>query len=482
MAESVEISDGFLMNNLYKILYNEYGESGFKAIFEEIGISPDIERGDIGDEQVKRIQEWIAKQDEKQNKQIKLIGLLEDFRKVSDNENEFDRQMEIAEKIYEPLIEVIAKRMLRGTKLYNNYIEILKFLKSAQDYAFITKKFKRDNIIHQIRVFLLGCYILYGDKEFWIKQIQEDFNKILHLIKSENISYTFNDVLSAWTIASLFHDIGRPIEDAKEALNSYRDTYNFEKIITFRDIFFYQTCNVSDGETHRSNEIPLLIIDNSRVNQFVNFIRQAKDDSTTKSIERKVKNLDHGSIGAILCFNRDIGAVRAPSYRRHRMLPMALESLVAIALHDNCKFFFCSAITQLLIFCDGLQEWNRVTKIGDQKVLIFPCRKIHIKIGKEEDEKVICAVIPYERPKDITTQEIFSRFKPMEIWEENKKRFEEATKLKIFQRSFRKGMGLEVHVITNSESCGNHFIININGNNGSVTDNGNNIGDITLAR
>jgi hypothetical protein len=58
MAESVEISDGFLINNLYKILYNEYGESGFKDIFEEIGISSDIERRDIGDEQVKRIQEW----------------------------------------------------------------------------------------------------------------------------------------------------------------------------------------------------------------------------------------------------------------------------------------------------------------------------------------------------------------------------------------------------------------------------------------
>lgn len=33
-------------------------------------------------------------------------------------------------------------------------------------------------------------------------------------------------------------------------------------------------------------------------------------------------------------------------------------------------------------------------------------------------------------------------------------------------------MGLEVDIITNSESCGNHFIININGNNGSVTYNG----------
>ncbi len=101
MEGSVKISDGFLINNLYEILFNEYGESGFKDIFEEIGFSSVMERVDIGYEQVKRIQEWIDKQDEKQNEQIKLIGLLEDFRKVSDDENEFDRQMEIAEKIYE---------------------------------------------------------------------------------------------------------------------------------------------------------------------------------------------------------------------------------------------------------------------------------------------------------------------------------------------------------------------------------------------
>jgi len=235
-------------------------------------------------------------------------------------------------------------------------------------------------------------------------------------------------------------------------------------------------------KTHQVNEIPILIeLNKSVVNQFVKFIRQAKDGHTSSSIEKRMGNLDHGSVGAILCFNRYLGAFMAPSYRR-RMFPVALESLVAIALHDNCKFFFCSALTQLLIFCDGLQEWNRVTMIGDREVLIFPCRKIYIKIGKEEDERVICAVIPYERPKDITAQEIFSRFKPMAIWGQNKKRFEEATKLKIFQRSFRKGMGLEVHVITNSESFGDHFIININGNNGSVTYKEINIGDIILKR
>jgi hypothetical protein len=42
MEGCIEISDGFLINNLYKILYNEYGEGGFKDIFEEICISSNV--------------------------------------------------------------------------------------------------------------------------------------------------------------------------------------------------------------------------------------------------------------------------------------------------------------------------------------------------------------------------------------------------------------------------------------------------------
>ena len=210
----------------------------------------------------------------------------------------------------------------------------------------------------------------------------------------------------------------------------------------------------------------------------LHFIGQAKDDSTSRCIEKKVRNLDHGAVGAILCINRDILAVRTLSVRPS-LIPMALESLVAIALHDNCKFFFCSALTQLLIFCDELQEWNRVTMIGDREVMIFPCRKIFIKIGKKDDERVIRAVIPYERPKDMTAQEIFRRFEPMEKWEANGKKFEEATKMGTFQRNFRRGVGLEVHIITNSESFSD-FTITLNGNSGLVAYRKTNIGDTIL--
>ena len=219
--------------------------------------------------------------------------------------------------------------------------------------------------------------------------------------------------------------------------------------------------------------------DNSVVELFVDSIGLAMDDHTSKYIERKVRNLDHGAVGAILCFNREDPGAFVSSSHRLGLFSMALESLVAIALHDNCKFFFCSALTQLLIFCDELQEWNRVTMIGDREVMIFPCRKIFIKIGKKDDEKVIRAVIPYERPKDMTAQEIFRRFEPIEKWEANGKKFEEATKMGTFQRIFRRGVGLEVHIITNSESFSD-FTVTLNGNSGLVAYRKTNIGDTIL--
>ena len=47
MAHIVEISDGVLINNLYRMLYNELGKVGFRDIFVKIGVASKIEKGEI---------------------------------------------------------------------------------------------------------------------------------------------------------------------------------------------------------------------------------------------------------------------------------------------------------------------------------------------------------------------------------------------------------------------------------------------------
>jgi hypothetical protein len=62
--------------------------------------------------------------------------------------------------------------------------------------------------------------------------------------------------------------------------------------------------------------------------------------------------------------------------------------------------------------------------------------------------KSIRAVIPYEEPNDIVSQNLFSRFKPIDKWKDSKNKLEKA-KLFALDRT-RKNIGsirLEMHII-----------------------------------
>ena len=178
MAESVEISDRILINRFYNLLYNEYDE--YRDIFNEIGINLEITTGEIRDEQVEKINVWIEGLDSNRvqdDEKIKMIELFERFRKISDKDDEFDNQLEIVKDLYELIIGVIAtKRVDYYLKKFNR--EVFDYFCQTQEYALKIGTFRRDNIIHQLRVFLIGCYILYEDKEFWRQQFQEDISAI----------------------------------------------------------------------------------------------------------------------------------------------------------------------------------------------------------------------------------------------------------------------------------------------------------------
>jgi len=97
------------------------------------------------------------------------------------------------------------------------------------------------------------------------------------------------------------------------------------------------------------------------------------------------------------------------------LLCLLLYLFVAIMLHtEPSKYIFCTSLTQLLIICDELQEWNRITAIGDKEVMIFPCKSLHLELKNGEMQ----VFIPYERPIDVISQEIFRRFDPKRRWKE----------------------------------------------------------------
>jgi len=128
MAHIVEISDGVLINNLYRMLYNELGKVGFRDIFVKIGVASKIEKGEIGADEVNKIQGWIDGQNTQDDEKIKLLKSLEEFRKISDDKNQFKNQLEIVKEIY----SLVIKNMII-------YVELQRFLKPLTDERLIEK-------------------------------------------------------------------------------------------------------------------------------------------------------------------------------------------------------------------------------------------------------------------------------------------------------------------------------------------------------
>ena len=120
MAHIVEISDGVLINNLYRMLYNELGKVGFRDIFVKIGVASKIEKGEIGADEVNKIQGWIDGQNTQDDEKIKLLKSLEEFRKISDDKNQFESHVEIVKEIY--------NLMIKNMIIYAELQEVLEFL------------------------------------------------------------------------------------------------------------------------------------------------------------------------------------------------------------------------------------------------------------------------------------------------------------------------------------------------------------------
>jgi len=456
-----EITDSVLINNLYRILcLPEFGLSEFRGIFEKIGILSEVENGEIRHEQIRRINEWIERNRGSNNDEIRLIECLEKFRELSKGEGNFNEQLKVTENIIEYLLKLLPTPTSQLLLLPVLYMKIMwRYLKKTQGHALRTAEFGRDHIIHSFRVFLLGCYILYSlynekGGDYITKCFKEDL-RLLRLIICEcfpdirnrenirkfleEVKLGFEDILWMWLLSSLFHDIGRPIEDAVEEIKRLMNTYNIEGIDIDSLIFI-----VAEVPKVNSNKIEVKVNGN-KIEKFTELLEKILRDSDNNNSNfcgqirqflrnrtRSEKKWDHGILSATIIYSL---LTEAEVYnifleklsRRERfsilfhysdyylLFCLLLYPLIAIMLHtEPSKYIFSTSLTQLLIICDELQEWNRITAIGDKEVMIFPCKSLHLEL-KDGEMQVF---IPYERPIDVISQEIFRRFDPKRRWRE----------------------------------------------------------------
>jgi len=387
-----------------------------------------------------------------------------DYEKDSQKKKEiFDKLIDLCSEIYPCLTNLVCKSFIVNSPIRYEEIEISnlnilndseKFicvLKTEQEFSFGTSYYKRDNIIHQFRVFLLGAYLLL-DKTVggWIVDwIWQDLLDFFPGSIRENLG-KFNKkeiVLSIWGLASLFHDCGRGIQTFYEHLKEIKES--FEKIfLEFRLPMPDINTNFCLNELWSKKKETFF-----KLLEYFLTKEESRWSSYYKNIKDNLKEAfeipKHGIISAILIsfpqaeellskweakkeelkskftrtgFYKDIGEnfeELKSGIKISEQLPIITEIIIkitlpiyaalAVAFHDIEQYWFVTHLTTLLVLCDNLQEWKRLTKLGDQTVMIFPCEKIKLNFEKEKKVKISAEISYSCGKKDGLEQEIFKR-------------------------------------------------------------------------
>jgi len=257
--------------------------------------------------------------------------------------------------------------------------------------------FYRDHIIHSIRVFMTGLYLL--------KLINE---KCLHtyklFFKSEEL--TFSTFLK-WLLLSTCHDIAIPIEKFGEINNVLMNFYGQFPGFSF--------------EKAKLSPVQSWLVS---LPEFLAAI--SPDVKVQAKLTKNLNNNEHGVLGAITLLYLSIqGILELPKVPRD-YYELYIEQYIVpiargIALHntDEIVNFEADPLTFLLILCDEIQEWGRFLSIG--KTFFKSIYETWINV-KEENKKLIIDVLNFSSGKDhARISELNPEYDPTRLIEEKKK-------------------------------------------------------------
>jgi len=419
----------------------------------------------------------------------------------------FDELIDLCSEIYSCLTKLVCKSFIVDSPIRYEEIEIsnlnilsnskkfIRVLKTEQEFSFETSYYKRDNIIHQFRVFLLGTYFLLDETvgERIIDWIWQDVLDFFPRSIRENLE-KFNKkeiVLGIWGLASLFHDCGRGIQTFYEHLKGIKTS--FEKIfLEFKLPMPDINTNLCLNELwSKKKETFFKLVEYFLTREESKWSKYYKE--IKGNLEKAFEIPKHGIISAILInfpqaekllskweaqkekleskftltgFYEDVGenseelksAIEIS--KQLSIFPeiiikitLPIYAALAVAFHDIEEYWFVTHLTTLLVLCDNLQEWKRLTKLGDQIVMIFPCKKVNLNFPKGKKEKVrINAEIFYSCSEtNSLEQEIFKRWDPEKKWNEFKNKIQKQVSTPMFKELYNPENSLYMEITINRE-------------------------------
>jgi len=387
-------------------------------------------------------------------------------------------------------------------------VKLLKSWELAQPVIYPFDEEYRDHLIHQFYVFLLGCTMLdkLQKRIFQNWNIKEPVGRPLEEIKRR----TFR----SWLSASLFHDVGYIATKLKIIGESVVDQF-FSNLPSVKLQTFKLNCVMN-----KMLKNYLICMDKVHYQNEFNYTHSVGklDGEGAIIIKSQMDKMDHGTLSSYMFWNtilQDIKNIQVryvevyknllltraliinalhygeepggkiakfgdytggfyqakkEDEKKHNLFKIELEediaiSSYAIAVHNIKKYHKISfedyPLAFLLILCDELQQWGRVSMQGEKPQLI-PNELLDCKVFlKDEDNHELISYIKELKNIDsikeliepVSNDIIFVKFK--NIKEDYQKKFK--TKLKeIFTHRLKNGPSL---IVTNQDSANNDEIL-----------------------
>lgn len=298
--------------------------------------------------------------------------------------------------IYQIINEDKSEHQINTPNEPNTLLELVKLMKKYEENTGDLIDKQRDHFIHSVNVFLLGLSI-YSQNEkyqkFFKDYVKNSAYKKYYRFKNNEV--TNEEFLYRWGIASLFHDIGYPVEIIGKQMKSFINnsvksidkSYNVNPSIDFKDF------NEFNSIVKQKSDFADKFRENYTHAKFLNMFKPTdimackiyedfKDELELKKLTRNLDNfvntmsdqgfIDHGFFSSILVLNSYGYLIQNYEKKYSFFFYPIVDSASAILLHNYYRNTLQSEpfnlgrlsaekspISFLLILCDELQEWNR---------------------------------------------------------------------------------------------------------------------------
>ena len=273
----------------------------------------------------------------------------------------------------------------------NPFIDLLDVLLSYEERASTLIDKQRDHYVHSVNVFILGLSI-YSQNS--------NFRTAFDAVNMDKNNYPFSydtkgeEFFYRWGIASLFHDVGYPVEIIGKQLNKFisfatevdkqgqvkthLEFDDFKEFNSIAKVTPNQSFTKSYYEKHPTCDSLDLLNPNDLLAYKLHLSLGVDLPEIKTSLDRFPEIMadngfiDHGYYSAIIVLRWYGYLIQSCSYKPDYFFYPILDSASAILLHNYYKNVLLKApfskeplsprehpVAYLLILCDELQEWNR---------------------------------------------------------------------------------------------------------------------------